>query len=113
MLPLATHRATSQGTSGCTEALAPQVRIVEDTARAEQRYTVSIYSFRKERAMIIDDRQKAQALLTLFDRTVSQSGTGAVPRELAALLARVAEVAPAVTSSPIYRLLSKAARRRM
>lgn len=58
----------------------------------------------------IDNPEKAQALLTLLDRTVGATEGAVIPHDLAQALARIKDVAPALEATQAFRRLSTAAR---
>ena len=60
---------------------------------------------------IINDEQKAQALLKLLDLTVGASEGAVVPHDLTDALDQILSVVPAISESPSFRRLSTAARR--
>jgi hypothetical protein len=60
---------------------------------------------------IVDDREKASALLKLLDLTIGTSEDSVVPNDLAEALEQIGKVAPDLTERPEFRRLSTAARR--
>jgi hypothetical protein len=59
----------------------------------------------------IDDQEKAEALLRLFDLTVGRAEGAIIPHNLADALDQVRNVAPNLTKTQIYRRLATSARR--
>lgn len=60
---------------------------------------------------LIDDEEKARALLTLLDLTVGASENSVVPHDLTKALDRVRAISSKLANSPKFRRLSAAARR--
>lgn len=60
---------------------------------------------------IIDDEEKARALLKLLDLTVGTSEGAVIPHDLTDALDQILKVDPAVSTSAIFRRLATAARR--
>ena len=61
--------------------------------------------------LMIDDENKARALLELLDVTVGVAESAVVPMELSEALARIGDAAPGLRDRPAYRRLAAAARR--
>ena len=60
---------------------------------------------------IVDDEDKANALLRLLDRTVGKAENAIIPYDLGDALAQVRKVAPHCAQTPAYRRLETATRR--
>lgn len=60
---------------------------------------------------IIDNKEKAHALLKLFDLTIGTTEGSVVPYELASALDKISEIEPSLTRLPEFRRLSTVARR--
>ena len=73
------------------------------------------YGFEKDRQMetpvIVDDMEKAKALLRLLDRTIGTAEEAIVPHNLGDALEQVRNVAPTLARTPEYRRLETAASR--
>ncbi len=65
----------------------------------------------KKSLAIIDDEEKAKALLRLLDLTIGASEGSVVPDDLTDALDQVRTAAPSLTKDPVYRRLSTAGRR--
>ena len=59
----------------------------------------------------IDTPAKAHAFLSLLDATIGTAAAAVIPYDLAAALAQIETVAPALTQEPGFRRLATAARR--
>lgn len=64
-----------------------------------------------EKISIIDNQEKAEALLQLFDRTISTSEGAVIPHDLANALDQIQKIAPRLVHNQVFRRLSTAVRR--
>ena len=68
-------------------------------------------SDRTPKLVMIDDEDKAEALLRLMDRTIRKEENAVIPHNLGDALEQVRKVAPNLVRTPKYRRLETAARR--
>lgn len=62
------------------------------------------------RLSIIDDREKAEALLSLLDLTIGTTDNSVVPRDLADALNQIRKIEPKLANNRAFRRLATAAR---
>jgi hypothetical protein len=98
------------------EAFAPAVKAIQRFLMPFDAWSLSDYGLfgdaeGEPKIAIVDNREKAVALLLLLDSTIGTTESAVIPYDLGTGLTQVEKIAPDLAQNPTFRRLATAARR--